>query len=244
MKKNIATVLIVPFFVLLQVQAQDIQSLATDTLPVFDSVTEYIPDSIPTYVPGNIWAFKSNLLFDAVSAINMEVEYAFAQHWSIAAEWVFPWWLLENKQHGLEILNGTLEGRYWLGQKPLDKWFIGTYAGLGLFDIEWDRKGTQGEFYIVSGLSAGYVHRFKENWALEFSAGLGYFSTNYRRYEARTDLIGGWHLIRLREGEFAWFGLSRLKVSIVWTPTIHIKMPAINVKAPAINLNFLKGGSK
>ncbi|MGL5228744.1 MAG: DUF3575 domain-containing protein, partial [Bacteroidales bacterium] len=58
-------------------------------------------------------ALKTNLLFDAVTALNLEVEVPVAKRFSIAGEWIFPWWLWENKQNCLEVLSGNLEARYW-----------------------------------------------------------------------------------------------------------------------------------
>ena len=61
-----------------------------------------------------LFALKTNLLFDLLSGLNVEVEVPIGKHFSLAGEWIFPWWLWEKKQYALEILNGNLELRYWL----------------------------------------------------------------------------------------------------------------------------------
>ena len=90
------------------------------------------------------FALKTNLLFDLVSALNVEVEVPISKRFSVATDWVFPWWTLDNgcansKRSRLQVLNGNLEGRYWFGNREqkrlLNGWFAGFYAGGGLYDF-------------------------------------------------------------------------------------------------------------
>ncbi len=191
--------------------------------PVPESEKEPLP--VPTietkWAP--LLAIKTNLLFDAVSALNVELEVPIGQRFSIAGEWIFPWWLWDEKQHCLELLSGNLEGRYWLGYRDrrpqLTGWFAGLYAGGGLYDLEWNKKGYQGEFFIATGISAGYTHTIlnSKNWRMEYSLGVGYLQTDYRRYEARFNTIDNeWHLIRMNNGTQTWIGPTRAKISLVW----------------------------
>lgn len=167
-------------------------------------------------------AFKTNLLFDAVSALNFEIEVPISKQWSIAGEYIFPWWLNENKQIALQNLTGTIEGRYWLSESiennKLTGFFLGLYGGAGYYDVELKReKGYQGEFFHT-GLSAGYVKPFvkNNNWRMEYSLGIGYLDTDFREYVAKYGLDNEWHLIRQRNGNTKYFGPTRAKVSVVW----------------------------
>lgn len=178
-------------------------------------------------------ALKTNLLFDLATIVNIEAEIPLSKNLSIAGECVFPWWLDEKKQRSLEILSGSLELRYWLNQEarmqdaslvnhnPLAGWFLGVYTGGGLYDLEWDGKGYQGEFFIATGLSGGYVKPLSRNLNMEFSLGIGYLKTDYRRYEAQQDANKEWHLIKKNEGTYSWIGPIKAKVSLVWYP--HFK---------------------
>ena len=38
---------------------------------------------------------KTNLLYDLGSAVNAGIEIPMRERWSLAMEWVFPWWLFE-----------------------------------------------------------------------------------------------------------------------------------------------------
>ncbi|MGL4780955.1 MAG: DUF3575 domain-containing protein, partial [Bacteroidales bacterium] len=149
------------------------------------------------------FALKTNMLFDLASALNVELEVPLAKRWSIAGEWMFPWWLSDSRQHCLEILSGTLEGKFWFPSKKsispyndLTGWYAGLYAGGGLYDIEWDKVGYQGEFYLAAGISAGYAHKISRTLSLEYGIGIGFLRTNYRKYKAQTDENGDWHLYK------------------------------------------------
>lgn len=165
-------------------------------------------------------AIKTNLLFDLATAFNVEVEVPLGNHWSVAGEWMFPWWLWEKKQHCLEVMSGNLEGRYWWNGKGereiMTGWFAGFYAGGGYYDLEWSKKGYQGEFFIAAGLSGGYVHRIGRNLRMEYSLGVGYMQTNYRQYNAVFGSDNEWHLMRQNDGAFTWIGPTRAKISLVW----------------------------
>ncbi len=165
------------------------------------------------------FALKTNLLFDAVTALNVEAEVPIGDKWSVAGEWIFPWWVTKNNGNALEVLSGQLEGRYWLGDrtnKPqLTGWFAGLYAGGGLYDLQYKNNGYQGEFYIAAGASAGYAHTINKrgNLRMEYSLGLGYLSTEYRYYEGRQD---NQFLVWQHDGKYTWLGPTRAKVSLVW----------------------------
>ena len=82
----------------------------TDTIEVNPVVAEVVeiqevepiqePEPVPvTVAPAKktYLAVKTNLLYDAVSALNFEVEVPVAGRWSVMVEDVFPWWHIDNK---------------------------------------------------------------------------------------------------------------------------------------------------
>ncbi len=171
-------------------------------------------------------AFKTNLLFDAATMLNVEVEVPIGRRWSVAGEWVFPWWAsgdgAESKRHCLQLLHGTVEGKYWFGERMdrprLTGWFASLYAGGGLYDLEYAKTGYQGEFFIAAGLGAGYAHTInkKGNLRMEYSLGVGYLRTNYRKYNEHWGINDEWHAIREYNGIYTWIGPTRARVSLVW----------------------------
>ena len=208
-------------------QAKKAEEAKKDTLFICDE-KGWGTDTLRTkrhgrsYTVEPLFAIKTNLLFDMASALNAEIEVPIGKHWSVLGEVIFPWWLWENSQNCFQLFSANLEGRYWFGDrtdKPVTTgWFAGFYAGGGYYDLEWDKKGYQGEFYIAAGLSGGYAHTLgkNSNFRLEYSIGLGYLSTQYRKYNAVYGIDDQWHLVRQHSGNYTWIGPTRLKVSLVW----------------------------
>ncbi|MFR9543931.1 MAG: DUF3575 domain-containing protein, partial [Rikenellaceae bacterium] len=141
------------------------------------TITEPEPESISDS-KSSLFALKTNLLYDAATIINVEAEIPIGDRWSVAGEWIFPWWTTSDNAYALQMLSGQLEGKYWFGNrtnKPqLTGWFAGLYAGGGLYDLQWDSNGYQGEFYIAAGISAGYAHTINKSGSLrmEYSVGV------------------------------------------------------------------------
>lgn len=193
-----------------------------NTIPIIEpQIQETVIAVLPEieYTKKPLFALKTNLLFDLATALNVEIEVPIGERFSIAGEWIFPWWLWEKKQYCLQVLSGNIEGRYWFGNRTdrprMTGWFAGLYAGAGLYDIEWGDKGYQGEFFIAAGLSGGYAHTINKSGSLrmEYSLGVGYMKTEYREYEPKEN---GEILAWKRDGRYTWIGPTRAKISLVW----------------------------
>lgn len=175
-----------------------------------------------------LFAIKTNLLFDAATLVNIELEIPIGERWSVAGEWICPWWLWEKKQNCLQALSGNIEGKYWFGNRQvmsngqprpvMTGWHAGLYAGGGYYDLEHNKVGYQGEFFIAAGISGGYAHTINKNGSLrmEYSLGIGYMQTRYRKYDAEQDANGNWHLYRSSNGRYTWIGPTRARISLVW----------------------------
>ena len=167
-----------------------------------------------------VLALKTNLLFDAALMPNVEIEVPIGKRWSLNSEYIFPWWLIDGDKYALQLLMGGLEGRYWLGGKRnrlkrevLTGHFLGLYAGGGLYDLQWQENGYQGEFFIAAGLSYGWATRIARNLYLELSLGIGLLRTGYRHYHARDNYQT---LLWQEDGRYTWIGPTKAKVSLVW----------------------------
>lgn len=162
-------------------------------------------------------AVKSNLLFDAVTALNVEVEVPIGNHWSVMVEDVFPWWETGNK-YCFQLWEMGVEGRYWFSDntyysQKLKGHFVGAYGMSGKYDFQNDKKlCTQGEFWSA-GLTYGYSRRISRLFNLELSASFGYLSTSYRRYYPSD----GYDVLYAdgRKGRIGYWGPTKLKVSLV-----------------------------
>ena len=137
-----------------------------------------------------LFALKSNALFWVAGAPNFGIEYPFGDRWSICGDYVAPW--TSSFATGLyyQLLMVNAEARYWFGKREnrpvMTGWFAGASVGGGYYDFMLNnkKKGIQGEFYILAGLSAGYSHSISSNGRvrLEYALGLGYLQTRYRKY--------------------------------------------------------------
>lgn len=168
-----------------------------------------------------IAALKTNLLFDAATALNAEIEIPIADRWSVMIEDVFPWWETGNK-YCLQMWEMGLEARYWFkpwdprGVDKLRGWFAGLYGMSSKYDFQNDKKvNYQGEYWSA-GLTGGYsLPLGRKKWGnLELSLGLGYLDTQFRHYqpnEAYSKLIHD----RFNDGNAHYFGPTKAKISLV-----------------------------
>jgi len=167
-----------------------------------------------------LFAVKTNLLFDAALMPNIEVEVPIGKRWSLNGEYMFPWWLINDDRYCLQVLMGGLEVRYRPGKRSgrdvLTGHFIGLYAGGGKYDLQWDKNGYQGEFFIAAGVSYGYAHSIARNLRLEYNIGIGMLRTDYRHYHSRDNHRT---LLWQENGEYTWLGPTKLKISLVWLIT-------------------------
>ena len=167
-----------------------------------------------------LFAVKTNLLFDAALMPNIELEVPIGKRWSLNGEYMFPWWLINDDRYCLQVLMGGLEVRYWPGRRSgrdvLTGHFLGLYAGGGKYDLQWDKNGYQGEFFIAAGVSYGYAHSIARNLRLEYNIGIGMLRTDYRHYHSRDNHQT---LLWQENGEYTWLGPTKLKISLVWLIT-------------------------
>ena len=170
------------------------------------------------------FAVKSNLLYDAVTALNVEVEVPIKNHWSVMVDHVFPWWEKGNK-YCLQLLETGVEGRYWFRNnqyhsQKLQGHFAGAYAMSGKYDFQKDRDLCyQGTFWSA-GATYGYAKKISRLFQLEFSVSLGYMSTEFQHYQPSVDYE---QLYGDLEGKrrISYWGPTKLKVSLVMP--IHLK---------------------
>ena len=167
-----------------------------------------------------LFAMKSNMLYDAITVLNAELEVPISRHFSLAVEYLFPWWESNNK-YCLEYLELGFEGRYWFRNNVhkadrLGGHFLGIYGMSAMYDIQNDYDPAyQGELWST-GLTYGYAMRVGKHKriSLEFSLSVGYLSTGYRNYFPADD-YSELYINKLNIGRLHYFGPTKLKVSLV-----------------------------
>lgn len=185
---------------------------------------------LPQEESRTIAAVKTNLLYDAVTAVNFAVEVPFEikeQKFSALYEHHCPWWHIGNK-YCLQFLTFGGEARWWFlpntveeSEKRIERdallgHFAGLYAWGGLGDIQIGRNFgcSQFDFWSV-GLTYGYAMPISKYLNLEFSLSVGYANIPYQCYTPSDD----WEvLIRdpYKAGRLHYFGPTKAEVSLVF----------------------------
>lgn len=202
-----------------------------DTLVIRDTVI-YLPEPC-VYVeePADtrrVWAVKTNLLLWGVIAPNIQVERALGRtnHWSLEAEFFWPWYIWNKNTHAEQFMNLGFELRYWMGNREkhhcLDGWHIGPAIAAGYYDFEWKKsEGWQGE-YLNIYCNVGYQKRWgsRKQWCFDGGLGVGYIPTKFRHYLGSTKFPVGYeechdhHLMWQNSGWNHIFGLTHANFSL------------------------------
>lgn len=75
-------------------------------------------------------------------------------------------------------------------------------------------KGYRGKYYAAAGITYGYVRPLARHLAIEFSVGIGYLDTEYRKYTSY-----GNDLAWVSSGKYHFIGPTKAKISLVWLLT-------------------------
>lgn len=175
---------------------------------------------LPQEESRTIAAVKTNLLYDAVTAVNFAVEVPIGERWSIVAEDVFPWWSWgpNRNKYAFQMVEIGIEPRYWFYKKEdadvLEGHFVGVYGMSAKYDFQWDRSLCyQGEYWST-GVTYGYSLPVKEWLKLEFSASVGFMRSNYRHYQPSPE-YENLYLDEYQVGVLSYFGPTKVNVSMV-----------------------------
>lgn len=194
------------------------EHIALKPSKVATPVIEHIEPIIIPQKDTLTFALKTNMLYDLATALNVEVEVPIGRHFSVAAEYVFPWWERGNK-YCFQMLEAGVEARYWFRDntfhaQKLKGHFVGVYGMTSMFDFQWNKKLCyQGEYWSA-GLTYGYSLPISPHLNMEFSLSVGYLSSAYRHYYPATDYSELWR-DKYKVGRIGYFGPTKAKISLV-----------------------------
>lgn len=161
------------------------------------------------------WAVKTNMLYDAALVPNIGVELAFADNYSVSANWMYAWWSKNAKHRFYRIYGGEVEARRWLGNrsKPqLTGHHVGIYYQMVTYDFEFGGKGSMSDTWNYSvGLSYGYSLPINNHLNIDFAIGLGYMWGRYKKYHPQ-DGCYVWDSTNKRK----WFGPTKGEITLVY----------------------------
>ena len=204
-------------------------SLAVDTPKVEQEdkiVKEEKVEEKPAEIVKPFVAVGTNILYDAILTPNFNAEFPIGNHWSVLAEYTFPWFVTPGNDRAWQMLKWDIEPRFWFkgGNRNADKALTGLFVGLdlsaGYYDIEPRHKGYQGEFQLA-GLDLGYSWKLNNNWRFNIAAGFGWMGTHYRYYEGSDDDA---HLLYKNHGRIPWyFGPVKAEAGLKYLFTHTVK---------------------
>lgn len=185
--------------------------------------TEPVSPVLPEYERQMILAGRTNLL---VPGLNFGVEIPVGRHFSIGADYWYPWWLAKSNKYCGEMLGWFIDGKYWFtGRNGKYEWTrddklkghaLGLYAGGGYYDYQKRKSGYQGE-YIDFGVDYTFGMPIgRKKWMrMEFNVGVGCILTQARHYTPTSDWAD---LIKdpgVKQNYYTFFGPTRVGISFV-----------------------------
>lgn len=154
---------------------------------------------------------KSNLIYDAMLAPSLEIEYVINDRWSAGVETSIAWWHNNNKPWFYQIATLIPEVRYRIDARKQGHYHsVGLFGGAGWYDLEYKKTGYQGELWMA-GLSYSYSFPINKLLGFEAGAGLGFMSAKYEEY-----LPMDGHYAYQQTTRTNFFGPLRLKFALVF----------------------------
>ena len=194
----------------------DLGTIRIDTLPL----PEMLPLPVAEKRKSTMFALKTNLLYDAVTALNAEVEVPIGKRFSVMVEDVFPWWKAgpNGNKYCLQMWTMSVEPRWWFYRKGMNDrlqgHFVAPYVMSGKYDLQWDTSICYRGYGWSAGLTYGYSMPLCKWLNMEFSMSIGYLKASYQHYQPSPDYE---HLYKDPDnaGRMTYVGPTKVKVSLV-----------------------------
>lgn len=163
---------------------------------------------------------KTNVLYDALTTMNVGLEYGVAPRWTVELSGAYNPWTL-NKETNKKVRSWGVfpEARYWFCER-FQGHFLGLHSGYAQYNMGgvklplWN-KDTKPYRYQGWGTGVGVAYGYSwilgKRWNLETTLGLGYVFTKYDKYACPT--CGK----RLTEGaKHHYLGPTKAGISIIY----------------------------
>ena len=171
-----------------------------------------------------VFAFKTNLLYDALLVPNLGIEFYLGKNVSLAANWMYAWWKDDQRHWYWRAYGGDLGLRFWFGKKAKERRFaghhLGFYGQVVTYDIALGSRGQIGgvpggaiwdRTNFGGGIEYGYSVPVAKRLNLDFSIGVGYLGGEYTEYIPQDDCYV-WQATKYRN----WIGPTKAEFSLVW----------------------------
>ena len=163
-------------------KTHDIPPSARDTTDVTlpdDKQQEREAESAASLYGGKeLFAISTNLLMDAVTAVNLGVHVPFGRRWMVSADYTFPWWVNNAGTRALKVRHLNIGARYYFkpwtsrGSDVCLGWYTTASFGSGNYNFAWDGN-TARATETLPAIGGGYSLPLGDWWRLDFSANIG-----------------------------------------------------------------------
>lgn len=145
---------------------------------------------------------------------NLELEYFFADRWSLHAQGNFAKWSYRSGERFFGLSAWSVEPRWWPGGSGCYRWlYAGVYGEAGDYDVQDEGQrldGTTGKLWSA-GISVGAAIPFTDRFGLEVGIRGG-----YRRAQAREYVHEAGHYYLERAGKDNRWGITGLRASLYY----------------------------
>lgn len=212
-----------------------ISALAEIQPEIIETAETIVEESLPAEAPQQtpalpLWterprytALYTNLLYDALTVLNIGAEIGIGRNCSLAANWQYGWWEILPKDYHWRSYGGYIAARHWFGRmnpQALQGHHIGIYGQMLQYDYAWKGHGHasgDSEQFIFRhptwgvGLEYGYSMPIAHRLFLDFNIGIGYYTGRYSDYDYRDS-----HYVWQKTKNLRYFGPAKIEVSLVW----------------------------
>lgn len=166
----------------------------------------------PVITERPIVGLSTNVLFDALTALNVGVEIPFGNQWDLHAELIFPWWSWNGGSRAFQVNHASLALRRWFEPSHFNGWYLSFLAGGGRYDIQFTKDGWRG-YEFMGGFGGGYSLPLSQKWVLDFGLGVGAMYTKLDQYE---EYVEGSRAITNAGRNLLLLGPSDLHISLIY----------------------------
>lgn len=130
---------------------------------------------------------KTNLLYDALYVPNLSAELGLGKNMSIGLDYWYTWFDSNPTHNYWRSYGGGIGIRRYLGEQSYRQSLTGHHIGIvsqmGMYDVEYGKRGNMSDFFYTLGTEYGYVFPLSSRFSLDLSVAFGYFGGRYKVYD-------------------------------------------------------------
>ena len=130
---------------------------------------------------------KTNLLYDALYVPNLSAELGLGKNMSIGLDYWYTWFDSNPTHNYWRSYGGGIGIRRYFGEQSYRQSLTGHHVGIvsqmGMYDVEYGKRGNMSDFSYTLGTEYGYVFSLSSCFSLDLSVAFGYFGGRYKVYD-------------------------------------------------------------